>query len=96
MWVEFISVLALSAFLWPQIFQAYTEAVERRERHKEQAKTSEYLRGYDWAAGRLLRGDESPISLDAWTQGRYNPFDRGIDAAIKAFCEQTNTEDDRI
>lgn len=51
------------------------------EAHRKRVRNNAYLRGYNWAAGALLRGDETPASVDIHTYGCSDPFDRGANDA---------------
>lgn len=54
---------------------------KRAERHAR-----EYRRGYDWAAGALLAGEETPDTLECYLIGTdYDAFDRGANSAIRDF-----------
>lgn len=70
------------------------------EKRRAAAREAEYRRGYDWAAGRLLRGHATPITIEAYTYIRYSPryddFDRGADAAVDRLVEAGVIEDDRV
>lgn len=68
----------------------------RRKRRERQAYEL-YTRGYNYAAGSLLRSEETPLSLDAkcWSND-YNDFDRGINAAIIKLRVLGIIEDDRF
>lgn len=51
---------------------------------KESARQQEYARGFNWAAGELLRGRETPESLEHYIQGPdKNRFDYGALDAIQ-------------
>lgn len=52
----------------------FETAATRHDRH--------WRDGYDWAAGKLLRGDATPQEINARTFGSENPFDRGAQAAL--------------
>ena len=53
-----------------------------------------YNRGYDFAAGALLRGEETPLSIEShycicdWTS-----FDRGVNDAVATLIEKGVVED---
>ena len=52
----------------------------------EEAKERAYLDGYDWAAGRLLRGEVSIEQIELRAVGaESDPFDRGATAAALAW-----------
>lgn len=71
---------------------------------EEKAKKAHYKRGYDYAAGELLRGESTPLEL----MHRYetsqtfaeNPtlreFDRGMEDATDRLCGSGAIVDDRI
>lgn len=51
----------------------------------EQIYKEQYNRGYDWAAGNLLRGEITPEYIEGQTCGHESePFDRGaLDAMLE-------------
>ncbi|RLB94673.1 MAG: hypothetical protein DRH26_00530 [Deltaproteobacteria bacterium] len=53
-------------------------------KRKEKKKFQTWTKGYDWAAGALLRGDETPVSIEAYTNCcDRDSFDLGAEAATK-------------
>ena len=57
----------------------YKTWLARKRKRKERIA---WLAGYDWATGALLRKEETPLSLDAYTCGYPRThFDHGVDAA---------------
>ena len=71
---------------------------DRRRRRHEAGSQRAYVRGYDWAAGLLLRGEAEPITVQAYTEPglRYSDFDRGADAAVDRLVALNIVEDNRI
>lgn len=65
-------------------------------RRKGTAKSAVFDRGFDYAAGALLRGEESPASLEAkpWPDD-VTDFDRGMLAAIDRLVTAGVVHDDR-
>lgn len=56
-----------------------------------------YIDGYDWAAGVLLRGDESPRTVMSYLDyGALTRFDDGVIAAITDVVHMTGIVDDRV
>ena len=56
-----------------------------------------FIDGYDWAAGVLLRGEETPKSISNYTNShRRTAFDDGADAAVRKVVMSGVVEDDRI
>lgn len=54
------------------------------ESYKAKQKAEQERKGYDWAAGALLRGEETPMSIDAYTNGNdRTAFDFGADEACR-------------
>jgi hypothetical protein len=51
--------------------------------------------GYEFAAGALLKGNETPKSL-ADEMTAYDPFDRGMKEAIEDVVKKGLCKDDRI
>lgn len=66
------------------------------ERRRDRIAQEKYDDGFDWAAGALLRKEDTPQSLDAQICERHHPFDRGATAAIDLLVEIKLVEDDRI
>ena len=51
-------------------------------KHKLKKKQEARINGYNWAAGALLRGEETPMSIDAYTSGNdRTSFDFGAEDA---------------
>lgn len=56
-----------------------------------------FIDGYDWAAGVLLREEETPKSVSNYTNShRRTAFDDGADAAVRKIVLIGAVEDDRI
>ncbi|MCK5608216.1 hypothetical protein KAR91_40415 [Candidatus Pacearchaeota archaeon] len=52
------------------------------KKHREKKKQEARINGYNWAAGALLRGEETPMSIDAYTSGNdRTEFDFGAEEA---------------
>ena len=58
------------------------------EQRKQRIYTSDYIRGFNWAAGQLLRQEETPESIEAslWRLN-HDAFDIGILDATRAFTK---------
>ncbi len=72
--------------------------IKNRKWEKKQRKFNRaFCTGYDYAAGALLRGEESPFSLEcyAWPDS-YTPFDKGVSAATDRLVEAGVVKDDRM
>lgn len=76
------------------MFAKYKAWTARRDAIR---RRKEFIRGYNWAAGALLRGEETPGSIEScqylpmWTS-----FDSGTIKAIEKLLELKVIEDDRI
>lgn len=74
------------------------------KKRREKAEAEAYRRGYDYAAGALLRGDGSPEYYEQLAQtgetfgegGTHKCFDRGIRGAIDKLVELGVIVDDRV
>lgn len=68
------------------------------KKRNEQKRKQLFNRGYDYAAGSLLRGEETPISLESrwWHNVDNNEFDSGIMAATAKLIDLGIIEDDTI
>lgn len=74
------------------------------KRRAEKAKQAHYKRGYDYAAGELLRGEATPLEMmnRYGTSATFNEaphlvsFDRGMEDATDKLCESGAIKDDRI
>ena len=65
-------------------------------RKKKQAEEL-YVCGYDYAAGALLRGEKTPLMLDAEISAfDKNLFDEGMNEAMRRVCNLNIVEDDRV
>ena len=66
--------------------------------YNRQKKRNENLfnRGYDYAAGLLLRKESSPINIQAIISKDKDSFDWGMLAAISDLINLGYVEDDRI
>jgi hypothetical protein len=75
-----------------------------KARRHEQAKAEQHRKGYDYAAGALLRGDRTPIQLqyEYDTSTTFNEsetakaFDNGMLQAVDKLCALGFVEDDRV
>lgn len=70
---------------------------DRKARQREES----YSRGYNFAAGALLRGEETPASLEAqiWPDhdnGPLDAFDRGVMDAVRALVRHKVVEDNSV
>lgn len=65
---------------------------------QERKKQARFNRGYDYAAGALLRGEETPGSLEAkWWHNPYSDeFDTGVMTATKRLINLNVIEDNSI
>jgi len=53
------------------------------KKRKQQKINNEWKDGYDWAVGSLLRGEETPLSIEAYSYGmETDSFDKGASAGI--------------
>lgn len=73
----------------------------RYQQWKERRQEARYKEGYDFAAGALLRGEETPLTLQAYlTEAQaFNtttPFDTGIEDAMLRLIRCKAIEDNRI
>ena len=67
------------------------------QKRKQRIKRSQYNAGYDYAAGALLRGDKTPLVLDAEQYGvPRNAFDDGINAAMAKAIHLGIVKDNRM
>lgn len=68
------------------------------QRRKERKRIRKFNAGYDYAAGALLRGEETPISLEAqWWHNIYaDEFDSGVMAATFKLVDLGVIVDDSI
>ena len=58
----------------------------------EQARKQAYNSGYDWVAGKLLRGEvDAEDEIEGYTYGRTEPFDHGAREAVVDFHNQLRT-----
>lgn len=66
-----------------------------RERRQAAQRTADFNRGFDYAAGALLRGEETPQSLEAkvW---EVESFDRGMFAATDKLVQAGLIQDNRL
>jgi hypothetical protein len=63
----------------------------------ENKEKFEYEQGYNYAAGSLLRKEETPATLQAKIGFEKNhPFDKGIIAAINCLTNNICIFDDRV
>lgn len=72
--------------------------IKNRKREKEQRNFNRaFCTGYNYAAGTLLRGEESPFSLEsyAWLD-LYTPFDKGVSEATDRLVEAGVVKDNRM
>ncbi len=68
------------------------------KKRNERKRKKLFNRGYDFAAGSLLRGEETPISLESkwWRSPNSNEFDSGVGAATSKLIDLGIVEDDSI
>ena len=68
--------------------------IERGKKRREKAQRDQ---GYDYAAGALLKGTETPESLDAYSfSSPYTAFDKGVRDAITDAVVKGLVKDDRL
>ena len=66
-------------------------------RLKLKRKKNEFNRGYDYGAGVLLRGEESPMSLESYVWSHpESQFDRGMIAAADKLVAEGVVKDNRM
>lgn len=65
-----------------------------RKKKKEKSKKEQYNTGYDYAAGKLLRNECTPLELESYID--YDPFDYGMIDAINKLCDLGVVEDNRF
>ena len=72
--------------------------IKNRKWEKEQRKFNRaFCTGYNYAAGVLLRGEESPFSLESYAWPDSNtPFDKGVSAATDKLVEEGVVKDNRM
>jgi hypothetical protein len=63
---------------------------------KDKCIKSQYKKGYDFAAGKILRREETPLSLDEMQDMDPCSFDRGMNAAINYLVILKVVEEDRV
>ena len=65
------------------------------KRYKERKRKEARIAGYNWAAGALLRGEETPLSIDANIfQNNYTVFDQGVNDACRELIRLGVVEND--
>ncbi len=64
-------------------------------RRRRRVEVAQYINGYDYAAGMLLRGEKSPTELES-EQIDYSAFDKGMDAALDKLVRLKVIVDDRL
>ena len=70
------------------------EWLHKRKKNKD---INQYVKGYNYAAGEILRGVSSPIEIESHYYGSsWTPFDRGCDDAIDLLTELKVVEDNRM
>lgn len=93
-----------------KIFHPIKTIKEWRLKRAEVLKEEQYNNGYNFAAGTMLRGEESPFSLTAkyknspWYYYRrnlkchngWNYFYYGVEDAIDYFIDNKLIKDDRV
>jgi hypothetical protein len=68
---------------------------------KKEKYAAQWQESYDWAAGKLLRGEETPLSIEL-TYGirnninENNPFHSGVSAAINKLLELKAIKNDYL
>lgn len=64
---------------------------------KNRKRESEFSAGYDWAAGSLLRGEQTPYSIESiCTFQSTHYFDRGALVALDHLIRRAAIVDDRV
>lgn len=67
------------------------------QQQQQKSRDSQFTAGYDYAAGALLRGDKTPLSLGSEFVWEYRSnFDVGMQIAIENAIELGMVNDDRI
>ena len=62
-------------------------------KRKQEKYITEWLNGYDWAAGVLLRKEETPLSIEAIYGHDSSAFDLGVYTAIDTILRLKVSED---
>lgn len=72
--------------------------MELFKKYRDRREEKRFNDGYDYAAGALLRGEETPLSLEAqWWRNPYSgTFDSGIRAATYRLIDLGVIEDDSL
>ncbi len=64
---------------------------------KQQVKHDQYVSGFDYAIGAIVRDEKTPLELDAEQHMDYrDQFDVGIDNAIDYAVQHKIVKDDRF
>jgi len=68
------------------------------KKRKQKAEKELYNRGFDYAMGVIIRGEKTPLVLDAeqWREVPRNLFDVGMDNAIDYAVQHGLVKDDRM
>jgi hypothetical protein len=69
---------------------------QRRQERMERKSQERYVAGYDYAAGAILRKEESPVALDLMQNKDDLDWNRGVDGAIAVLVKIGFCVDDRI
>lgn len=69
---------------------------EWRSKRRAKREHKDYIAGYDYAAGCLLRCEKTPFELDAEQDHNPDWFDRGMNRAIEKVCSTGYIKDDRV
>jgi hypothetical protein len=72
-----------------------------REGRAAERRFAEFRRGYQYARGALASGEESPLSLQCYTDtsrgfGDYSHFDSGVEVAIAKAVADGLVADNRL
>lgn len=75
----------------------FIERLRQRSAIRKMLKRKElFRRGFDYAAGALLREEKTPFQLEAEQASDYGPFDRGMDEAIDQLVSMGIASDNRM
>jgi len=80
------------------MFALLREYFENRKKNNDKRS---FIVGFDYAAGTLLRGEETPISLESYSSDCFEAdsssrmFDKGVAEATTVLCNLGAIVDDR-
>jgi len=96
--IRYLNVLIIVGLLYAVIIVGFLYVYYKWvNRPNKQNKEVLHRRGYDYAAGALLRKEKTPRELDEQQQPQFerDDFDRGIDSAISDAVKSNLCVDDR-